>query len=143
MQQFGVVMETVGDKAVVRFTRTKACLRCGACMSLGENEAQIELPNTLQAHVGDNVSVELHEKGLLRASLLAYVLPLCALLLGVLLGTRWSDIAGLILGLLFAGLSYALLRRLEPRFARMEVFRPRMISIEPNQDFEGGNEHVQ
>lgn len=132
MQQFGVVMEVNGDKAIVRFTRTKACLRCGACMSLGENEAQVELSNTLQAQVGDSVRVELHEKSLMRASLYAYMLPLCALLLGVIAGTRINDLTGLLLGLTLAGLSFVLLRWLEPRFARMEAFHPRMISIEPN-----------
>lgn len=143
MLQYGVVTQTNGENATVRFMRTKACANCGACMTIGENEAQVEISNTLNARVGDAVRVELHEKGLLRASLFAYILPLCALLLGIALGVRISNLAGMLIGLLCAGLVYALLHLLEPRFARMETLRPRMISIESNQETVGGKEDVQ
>jgi positive regulator of sigma E activity len=112
-------------------------------MTIGENEAQVEIPNTLHARVGDAVQVELHEKGLLRASLLAYVLPLCALLLGIALGIQISNVAGMLIGLGSAALVYVLLHLLEPRFARMETLRPRMISIESSQETVGGKEDVQ
>ena len=120
MLQYGVVTETNGENVTVRFMRTKACANCGACMTIGENEAQVEIANTLHARVGDAVRVELHEKGLLKASLFAYILPLCALLLGIALGIRISNLAGMLIGLLCAGLVYVLLHLLEPRFARME-----------------------
>lgn len=143
MLQYGVVTQTNGENATVRFMRTKACVNCGACMTIGENEAQVEIPNTLHARVGDSVRVELHEKGLLRAGLLAYILPLCALLLGIALGIQISSVAGMLIGLGSAALVYVLLHLLEPRFARMETLRPRMISIESNQETVGGKEDVQ
>lgn len=143
MLQYGVVTQTNGENATVRFMRTKACVNCGACMTIGESEAQVEIPNTLHARVGDSVRVELHEKGLLRAGLLAYILPLCALLLGIALGIQISNVAGMLIGLGSAVLVYVLLHLLEPRFARMETLRPRMISIESNQETVGGKEDVQ
>lgn len=142
MQQFGVVVDVQGEDAIVRFVRTKACAHCGGCISFGENEAQVTLKNTLDAKAGDCVRVELHAKSVLEASLLVYILPLCLLLLGVAFGSRISDLAGILLGLLGAGSVYVALRLLEPRISRMTKFHPRMISIEPNEDIQGGNEHV-
>lgn len=130
MEQLGYVMEIQGDQATVRFTRSNMCAHCGACIMIGDGEAQVTLKNTLHAAVGDQIRVELHAKRFVQANLLAYGIPLLLLLLGVAVGAQVSDAMGAICGLLGVGSGYLALRLLEPRFARMGKFHPRMISIE-------------
>lgn len=125
---------------MVRFTRSKTCEHCGACMHFGDTQAQVELKNTLGAGVGDTVTVELHAKSFLQASMLVYVFPLIALLLGVALGSRISEVWGIVLGLAGVGAVFVVLRLLEPRFQRKGKYNPRMVGIVTNENKAGGNQ---
>jgi len=53
--------------------------------------AQIVLKNTLNAKVGDYVSIEMGERAVLSASLLVYALPLAFLALALFLTKRLSE----------------------------------------------------
>lgn len=130
MQQIGKVLEIEGEFALVQFERTKACGNCKACMSLGDGMAAVKIRNTLDAVPGDSVHIQLHAKSLLKATAIAYGVPLLALLLGVILGSLINDVAALCMGLGFALLAFGLLKLLEPKFARMQEFSPRMIAID-------------
>ena len=129
MQSVGQVVAVTNNVARVRFERTKACGKCRACLSFGETQAEVELPNTLHAKVGDWVEISLHEGEVAKASLLAYGIPLAGLVAGVLLGSLWGEIAAVFCGLLFALGGFGVLKLLEPKFSRMGSFAPRMIRI--------------
>lgn len=130
MERVGEVVEILEDgKAVVRFERTKACKNCKMCANAGENHALTEVENTLKAKVGDMVEISLHSKSLIQATLIAYGIPLVLLLVGVIVGSMWSDAVGAIAGIALALVSFAILRLLEPRFSRVKTFKPRMIDI--------------
>ena len=134
MQRTAQVVSLEGNKATLRFKRTKACAHCGGCISFGTDQAEVQLKNTLNAKPGDWVVVELHAKSMLQASLLMYILPLCMLLAGLYIGTRVSDLLGIILGLLGAGIVFLVLRFLEPRFEKATRFQPKMIAFGEPQD---------
>lgn len=134
MQQSGIVTELNGANAVVRFKRVKACKNCNMCMTIGDNESVVELSNSLGAEVGDYVSVELHAKSILQASLIAYMFPLVALLIGLGAGSLISDTAGVILGLALLLGAFITIRLLEPKFARKGKFSPRMVKLEQMAD---------
>ncbi len=125
----GVVSAVEGETAKVRFQRGSACARCGACLTVGESEMEISLPNSLGAKVGDRVTVDLSPKRIVQASLLAYAVPLALLIGGVLLGSRISDWAGLALGAGACAVSYLILRLVEKRIRRKKNFQPRMERI--------------
>ena len=88
----GTVVALCGDRAVIRFSRSPMCRHCGACFAAGETEMETSVENTLRAEVGERVAVELPPRRLLKASVLAYALPLAALLLGLLLGSSWGEV---------------------------------------------------
>lgn len=134
MHQSGRVVRVNGGVATVRFMRSKACEHCGACIYIGDTEAEVEIKNTLEALPGDMVRVELQAKSFLQANLLAYVLPLCLLIAGVALGSRISDVWGVVLGLVGAGSCFFILRALEPRLKKSNRFHPRMVSVEEYRD---------
>lgn len=125
----GRVISLSGNKAVVRFGRSDACGHCNACFHLGSPEADIEIENTLGAKEGDVVTIELKGSSMVKASLIMYGAPLVGLLVGVLVGAQWGDLYAAVGGILLCAGVYFILRGLEPRFSRMNQFKPRMLDI--------------
>lgn len=125
----GTVHEIKGDQATIVFKRSKACGDCHACASFGDGNSVIELENTLGAKVGDRVRIELHSGAVFKASLILYGIPLIALLLGVVLGSRISDLAGALIGIGAAAAALIAIPLFEPRIRRKHSFDPRMLEI--------------
>lgn len=125
----GTVTEINSGMAKVVFKRSKACGDCHACASFGDGSSVIEIENTLDAKAGDRVTIELHTGGVFKASLILYGIPLAALLLGVLIGSRVSDTAAALIGLGAAGVSLAAIRLLDKRLGKKSCFKPEMKSI--------------
>lgn len=86
MEETGTVISSKADEVTVRFERTDACKKCGACTFGEDGEMLMNMRNETGAAVGDLVTVQLSEKRLLLASLLAYGLPLAGLIGGLVLG---------------------------------------------------------
>lgn len=127
--QMGNILSLEGDMALVRFKRTDACGHCNACFHLGSNEADIEILNTLAAKPGDTVSIQMHSTSVLKASTITYGGPLLVFLLGIFVGSQFSEVAAVVGGIASFGVSFLILRALEPRFSRMSSFKPRMLEI--------------
>ncbi|MDP3447169.1 MAG: SoxR reducing system RseC family protein, partial [Eubacteriales bacterium] len=106
----GLVTAVTNGSVQIRFLRSSACAHCGACLTVGESEMEITLPNTVGAKEGDRVAVDLSPKRLVQASLLAYAVPLVLLIGGVLIGSRIADWAGLAMGVGACGIGYLILR---------------------------------
>lgn len=125
----GLIVRLEGENAVVRFTRSAMCSHCGACMAVGEKELELSVPNALHAAVGDRVAVSIAPSRVLQASLLAYVIPLVLLIAGVWLGSRVSELFGLLLGVAGCGVAFLILRVLEKHRRDKDAFRPRMTAL--------------
>ena len=77
MRETGVVSKVKGKFATVRFDRKTACEHCNMCLKPREaNYVELRLPNTLNAAVGDKVTVAMGNRAVLTAATLVYVLPL-------------------------------------------------------------------
>ena len=125
----GLVTSVKDGTAQIHFLRGSACAHCGACLTVGDSEMEISLPNTLGAKEGDRVMVDLSPKRVVQASLLAYAVPLVLLIAGVLIGSKIADWAGLVLGVAACGISYLILRVVEKKSAKSKSFQPRMTRI--------------
>ena len=125
----GLVTSVKDGTAQIRFLRGSACAHCGACLTVGDSEMEISLPNTLGAKEGDRVAVDLSPKRVVQASLIAYAVPLVLLIAGVIIGSRFADWMGLALGLVACGISYLILRFVEKKSAKSKSFQPRMTRI--------------
>ena len=125
----GLVTSVTDGTAQIRFLRGSACAHCGACLTVGDSEMEISLPNTLGAKEGDRVAVDLSPKRVMQASLIAYAVPLVLLIAGVIIGSRFADWMGLALGLVACGISYLILRFVEKKSAKSKSFQPRMTRI--------------
>ena len=125
----GLVTSVKDGTAQIHFLRGSACAHCGACLTVGDSEMEISLPNTLGAKEGDRVAVDLSPKRVVQASLLAYAVPLVLLIAGVLIGSKIADWAGLVLGVAACGLGYLILRIVEKKSAKKKSFQPTMTRI--------------
>ena len=137
MREVGEVVRIEGDKAVVRIRRSSACQRCGACgLGSSSDEMLVTLPNSLNAKPGDMVELTLESVHLLKASAITYLIPLAALILGVIVGyilggylAMDRQLAGAVLGLAFTALAFMLIRAMDPIFKRSNSFTPSMIAV--------------
>ena len=130
----GRVVSVEGAEAVVRFARGMACAHCGACLTLSDGNMETRVKNTLSAAVGDHVEVRLAANRVVSATLLAYGVPLVALLAGLAIGSQISDIVAVGLGLLFCAAAYLALHLLERRWKERETYRPTMIRVLTNEE---------
>ena len=109
------IVESIGAKScLVRILQTSACSSCSArqlCRSSESKEKVIEVKGhypTLQ--VGDNVTLIGSVRQGLRASVLAYVIPLIIMLVALYVGTRLGgDGIGALAALLFLAIYYGIL----------------------------------
>ena len=109
------IVESIGAKScLVRILQASACSSCSArqlCRSSESKEKVIEVKGhypTLQ--VGDNVTLIGSVRQGLRASVLAYVIPLIIMLVALYVGTRLGgDGIGALASLLFLAIYYGIL----------------------------------
>lgn len=109
------IVESIGAKScLVRILQASACSSCSArqlCRSSESKEKVIEVKGhypTLQ--VGDNVTLIGFVRQGLRASVLAYVIPLIIMLVALYVGTRLGgDGIGALAALLFLAIYYGIL----------------------------------
>lgn len=126
MNEYGEVVEIKDDVARVRFQRSAACEKCGACnLHSNQYEIVVEMSNDLNAEIGDFVSVNIKSKKALKATAIAYIFPLAMLFLGVFFGWLLSSVWGIfadteitmaICGIIFAVLSFLLLKIAYPLY---------------------------
>jgi sigma-E factor negative regulatory protein RseC len=126
MTEYGEVVEITNGVARVKFCRTAACEKCGACgLQSNQYEIVVEMPNDLGAAVGDMVSVSIKAKKALKATVIAYVFPLIMLFVGVFVGWLLSSVLGLfsdteitmaVCAIIFAVLSFLLLKLAYPLY---------------------------
>ncbi|MFO7295518.1 MAG: SoxR reducing system RseC family protein [Caldicoprobacter sp.] len=137
MREVGEVIRVEGDRAIVRIQRSSACRHCGACgLGASSDEMLLTLPNSLNAKPGDMVELSIESVHLLKASAITYLIPLAALILGVIVGYVLGgylavdrQLAGAVLGLAFTGLAFMLIRTLDPVFKRSNNFTPTMVAV--------------
>lgn len=86
MTENGIVVEVKNNFATVRIGRNSACGACGKCgMTEKQKYADFFVENSLNAKVGDTVSVEIPEGHSAALALVAYILPLVPALVLMLL----------------------------------------------------------
>ncbi|GAA0849274.1 hypothetical protein GCM10009113_28600 [Marinobacter szutsaonensis] len=95
----GKVIAIKGDHAWVQTIRASACQSCSARSGCGQRALasvtggranQILVANSINARVGDEVTIGIEEQALLGASMLVYAIPLGAMVLGTIAGHNLS-----------------------------------------------------
>lgn len=135
----GVVEKTFNREALVRIQRTSSCEGCssrGACRVISERDMMVQVANPPGAKAGDRVEIRVPTGSLLKASLLVYVLPVAALLVGAVAGRAWapslhiqSTLASILGGCLAMGISFVVLRKFDRAVQAKTEYHPRIMRI--------------
>ena len=127
MLRTGKVVAQKNGMLEVCFERPEACAHCQAC---GEaHESLVTIPG--DAPVGSRIDVDMPEKQVLKASAIAYVIPLLMLLAGLALGTALfhQEAAAAILGLGGMGLGFLALRFIDRHMRHRDLWQPRIVAV--------------
>lgn len=134
MVRSGQVVENKGGLLTVVFERPEACGNCNGCLS--KQCTNVELPG--EAQVGDTVDVALPDKSVVKASALAYALPLALLVAGLVLGTLlhgplgipWSaDMFALLCGGVLLIIGLLLAHGLDLRLRTKQDWQPKIVAV--------------
>ena len=141
MNQQGFIVEIVDDNtAKMRMQRHSACASCGKCAKL-TSESQdlvVEVDNQIGAKVGDHVEVSMESVKVMKATMLAYILPLVFLIAGtaicffVLNKIEFKgpiELLSGLSGLLFTFLSYLYLRKNDKKYRESRDYIPVVVRI--------------
>ena len=134
MTRPGEITDKRGGMLEVTFCRPEACAKCGAC-SGGRRQTVLWVKG--EGDVGDIAVVDMPEKTIRRASVLAYVMPLVLLLGGILAGTLASggnEIIGVIGGLAGLVAAVVVLKVTEKYRAGRKGWTPELIEVLPKDD---------
>jgi sigma-E factor negative regulatory protein RseC len=118
MEQYGVVHRVDGKLAKVSIRQHSACAQCGKCNLAHESkDLMIDAVNQAGAHIGDTVLLQMGQRDVLSAGLIAYGLPLLLMFVGAVVGQSFFGQAGsALLGFSGLGLTYAFIHwYLEPK----------------------------
>lgn len=117
VEEEGYVAEVAGERVVVIVERARAetCEHCGLCFRRPDGRYQIEAVTKTPVKQADRVVVRIEQPGALTLSALVFLVPVTALVVGMVLGryltrdprlVEWRDLVQAVLGLGGAGAAF-------------------------------------
>ncbi len=140
----GVIKAVHGSMATAVAKRESECESCKAkdsCETMGGTGADTEVTaiNTANARVGDIVTIAMRSTSVLKASFIIYMVPILALLGGIISGFLTARIlpiqeelaVGTFAGAGLVG-SFVWLKRKAAKMAKSKEFTPEIVAIRPS-----------
>ncbi len=139
----GIVIKITPNTAVIRATRKSACESCSqkhACAATeNSQEMEFEADNSIQAKVGDKVTISLPTGKLLSASFLLYIFPIIMMIAGALTGDLLANayqmdrsIMSAGGGFLFFFIAFGIVKIKDMQAKKSGGFLPKIIRIHKN-----------
>ena len=141
MNQQGFIIEIVDNRtAKMIMQRHSACASCGKCTKLSSEcqDLVVEVDNSIGAKEGDKVEVSMESVKVIKATILAYLVPLIFLLVGTIatyyiLGIiKFSgpiEVISGVVGLVSTFISYLILRKNDNKFKESRDYIPKVTRI--------------
>ena len=128
MLRSGKVVAAENGVLEVCFERPEACAHCGQCAGQ-KKETLVKVPG--DAPVGRWIDVDMPEGQVLKASMLAYVMPLLMLLGGLALGSVIfeNDLLKALTGIVCMGLSWLVLRLIDKNMRHRDRWQPKIVNV--------------
>lgn len=138
MVRTGFVKEKKGELLSVCFERPEACEGCKGCAK-GLLPKKELLTVFGQAEIGDMVDVEMPEAKTLKATIIAYAVPLIPCLIGLGAGSALHLSDGFTLLLALAGLvlGYLAVKLVDRRMRILPRWRPTVVAAYPMNEKKG------
>jgi sigma-E factor negative regulatory protein RseC len=123
----GKVIEIKGLLALVEFTSSSACAGCGACRKGQSGQMVTEAFNEAGAKPGEAVEVEVSRAVVTLFPFIAYMVPVLFFFVGVILGTRFSEVWGIVAGFILLVIGILAARSLGRYIGRQKRFICRIV----------------
>ena len=130
MEQVGFVKKVNGEKVEVAVKRISACGdNCKSCGGACNKPAHIvNLPNTVNAKVGDYVEIKGKTKNILKYAMIVYMIPFIMLLIGIVISMEVLkklqianyEMISFLIGLIFLGGSYFIVKKIDKIIEKKE-----------------------
>jgi sigma-E factor negative regulatory protein RseC len=134
----GIVEKVTRTSAHVKVVKSSACNHCNSkdSCNVSERNMIIEVKNSLNAKEGDLVEVSIPEGTFIMLSLMIYIFPVAALMIGAFLGNYlamlWHtdpSLTAVIAGGLFLIGSFVVLKMIDRKKNTRDKYYPRMTRI--------------
>lgn len=142
MSEKGIVIDIIGEDALVEMTRSEACSKCRACItSLNDSNSKMMLQanNSEGAKKGDTVNIEVSIDGFFSAVMIMYSIPLAGLIIGLAIGylvggniaflEPYKEITAFCVGVVIMLISFLLIRKNEHKREGKLKYKPRIIGV--------------
>lgn len=97
----GVVKKVEENYVMVTLERQDMCGECHACEMLGEiKKCTLKCINQCESKEGNKVEVDITQTFFMKATFIMYGLPLIGLLVGVGIGHQYSEVLGILVGVI-------------------------------------------
>lgn len=140
MNQQGYVIEIVDNKtAKLKVQRHSACASCGKCTTTSEKkDVLINADNSIGAKIGDHVEINMDNIKVLKATSIAYLLPLAGLFIGTVVSyfvlqnndvlLNLEFISGIV-GIIFMIITFCFIKNKDKKFKDSKNFVPIITKI--------------
>ncbi len=139
MEQIGYIRNTSNGMAEVEVRRISGC--GGSCSSCGGScdvpSIIIKIENSIGAKPGDYVEIKGQSNKIIRYALIVYMIPFFMLILGIMmstvllksLGINNSELYSFLIGILFLGISFLILKRIDNSIKKKNDKAIKMVRI--------------
>lgn len=118
------------NRATIRFPRKTACENCHMCFKpRNEMFVSIVTKNTLDAHVGDKVSVSMGNQVVLTAALLVYGIPVLLVAVSLLLTRKLDQMLSFGISMGVLAFSFTVMSFIDKWLKNNKNYTPKMVEI--------------
>lgn len=125
----GRVVKIEGKLALVEFASSASCAQCGACHKAKSGKMVTEAINDTGAKIGEAVEVEVSPAVVTLFPFIAYIVPILFFFMGVILGTRFSEVWGIVAGFILLVVGVLAARSLGQYIGRQKRFICRIVKV--------------
>ena len=119
----GIVFKIDGKTAWVEIAGFSQCEGCAACQMFAGGKRGVVAENPIGAEIGDTVEVEISTSAKIISPVLAFGIPVAALIIGMILGNMFSDTLSVVFGLVFLAAGFLSLKLIDRYMAQQSRFR--------------------
>lgn len=139
MEQIGYIRNTSNGMAEVEVRRISGC--GGSCSGCGGScdvpSIIIKIENSIGAKPGDYVEIKGQSNKIIRYALIVYMIPFFMLILGIMmstvllksLGINNSELYSFLIGIVFLGISFLILKRIDNSIKKKNDKAIKMVRI--------------
>ena len=133
-----VVGKEENGKLSVCFERPEMCAKCGACMGR-KHDTLVTVQG--EAEIGDTVDVELADAKVVKASVIAYLVPLIGLIAGLIISAQFTsdEIMIALFGVLGLAAAWLVQTLIDRSLQRKKTWQPRLVAVHKEENNHAGN----